>query len=196
MRILLAAGKAVWDLRSPAEPIFTLPEQEVVLGFSVLRRTLIAHGNAGLRAWDTDTWKGRELLLTEPVHVVAFSADGDLMATGGASLILWRWHDSTWQRVRSKPVEFKTWHNAKHLAFSPDGRTLVSGTGFPYANRCEIKFWSVPALEELPDWPLRYGTYPRLPSLQTAVTSWGVLEWPSPALGSSHPEGGYFYDAA
>src|SRR5690606_6996233 len=109
-----------------------------------------AGGVGGLTLWSTATWDARELLRGEAVHVVVFSKDGQRMATGGERLRLWVRDGGSWRPGAQRERAFKDWHNARTLAFAADGMTLVSGTGESWANRCELEFWSVPALERLP----------------------------------------------
>lgn len=146
----LAAGNAVWDIEEPAQPVFTFPADSVALALDPTTGRLVVGGWKGLTLWSPGSWLQRDLLAGEPVHVAAFSADGRWMATGGAMLRLWSRDNDTWQPVATRARVFKNWHNAQTLAFSPDGRTLVSGTGESWANHCLLEAWSLPALEAQP----------------------------------------------
>ncbi len=59
-----------------------------------------------------------------PIHAVAFSPDGRLVATAGEDKTIWLWSTAT-----GEPVGGAFRHPAKvgALAFSPDGRALLSG---------------------------------------------------------------------
>ncbi len=154
---LIAAGNTVWDTRSQPRTVFTLPAESVVKAFNPTDRTLlVANGLTlpGLASWSIATWQSRELINDEIVHVVALSADGRLMATGGGQqLRLWTRENDAWRQVASRPLPFMGWHNAQTLAFSQDGSFLVSGTGAAWGNRCALEFWSVPGLEPRPGLP-------------------------------------------
>jgi WD40 repeat protein/serine/threonine protein kinase len=150
---LIAADDTVWDTNSPARPVFTLPSGSIAKAFDAMGGSLLAGGWHGLVSWSTAIWEPREMLAGERVHVVVVSADGRWMATGGEQLRLWARDESSWRQVASRPLAFRNWHNEQTLAFSPDGTSLVSGTGETWANRCTLEFWSVPALEPQPGLP-------------------------------------------
>lgn len=150
---LIAVGNIVWDAGPPARPVCTLPVGSVALAFDATDGSVLARGPDGFTAWTVATWQPRVLLADEVVHAVAFSPDRRWMATGGVQLRLWAHDGGVWTPVASRPRAFKIWHNARTLAFSPDGGLLASGAGESWANRCVLELWSVPALEPLPGVP-------------------------------------------
>ena len=146
----LAAGNLLWDVAFN-QRIRSLPEGHTALSFSPGGDFLLTRTREVLQLWDVESWQPTTLLEGELVCAAAFSRDGRWMATGSEkALRLWRRNGETWDLTKSAPLGFKEWHNSKHLSFSPDGAMLAAGTGAPYANRCEITFWSVPALQPLP----------------------------------------------
>lgn len=146
----LAAGNLLWDVTFN-QLIRSLPEGHTALSFSPGGEFLLARRLEVLQLWDRESWRPTTLLEGELVCAAAFSRDGRWLATGSEkALRLWRRNGETWGLTKSAPLGFKDWHNSKHLSFSPDGAMLVAGTGAPYADRCEITFWSVPALHPLP----------------------------------------------
>ncbi|MEO7600127.1 MAG: serine/threonine-protein kinase, partial [Opitutus sp.] len=150
---LVAASNTIWGVNSPARPVFTLPSDSVAMTYDPDSKALLSGSTKGLVSWSIATWEPRELLVGEIVVVVVLSADGRWMATGGEQLRLWTRDAGSWRQVASRPRAFKRGQNAQTLAFSPDGSSLVSGTGESWGNRCILEFWSVPALEPQPGLP-------------------------------------------
>lgn len=153
---LFAVGNQVFDTAALPQPVRELPAGSVAMAWSPLDRTLLAGGFERFVACSLETGALVPLLEGEAVHTVALSSDGRWMATGGTRLHLWSSEGGSWRRVASRERAFKVWHNAKTLAFSPDGGLLVTGTGESWANRCLVELWSVPLLE--PE-----GTLPAMP---------------------------------
>ena len=84
---------------------------------------LIAADTTGLvRIWDTSTWKlERTINCRSRIYSLAISPDGRILATGGDQRsVLWDFETGTKLHVLDSAGDAV-------LAFSPDGRTLVSG---------------------------------------------------------------------
>jgi len=150
---LVAAGREVWDGAAPERPVFSLPEGCVAVAFDAAAGELLAGGWNGLSAWTIGTWERRELLKDEVVQAVALSQGGRWLATGGDRLRLWERDGGGWRPVAERERRFKVWHNARTLAFSPDGKWLATATGESWANRCGMELWSVPELERRENFP-------------------------------------------
>jgi WD40 repeat protein len=106
-------------------------------------RTIVALGDLEdtIKIWDTTT--GEQLRapegLTTGVHCLAFSPDGNLIATGEA--IYGRrprlWYTASGKLVRSFGELRDTRYSVYSVTFSPDGKTVASGS------EIEIGIWDV-----------------------------------------------------
>jgi eukaryotic-like serine/threonine-protein kinase len=145
---LIAVGNTVSDIGSSAREVFTLPSECIAMAFDPVAGVLLSGGRSGLVATSIATGKSDELLTSESVSAVALSGDRRWMATGGTEYLrLWTRHEGSWREIAQRPREFRAWFNSRTLAFSPDGSSLVSGTGMQRLDRCRLELWSVPALE-------------------------------------------------
>jgi WD40 repeat protein len=87
----------------------------------------------------------------DPITTVAFSPDGDLLATGAGQGALEDGEVTIWEVATGKPKQtLKTQGPAFAVDFSPDGKTLATGSGGlePVENarakiRSELKLWEV-----------------------------------------------------
>ncbi len=135
----------LWDIGS-GQHLATLGKQDVTQGrrddvyalaFSPDGRTLASGGADGLiQLWDTDTTQRLSTLSghTYEVDALAFSPDGGTLASGGGGwegiILLW---DATTFRTpdpQVSPISILKGHTreVEELTFSPDGRTLASGS--------------------------------------------------------------------
>jgi hypothetical protein len=136
-------------------------EQPIVLGDGQLRgavHALAASGNGlvlasgdadhAIHLWDTKTWRERVPPLrghSGDIHALALTADGRMLASGSADQTI-----KLWDVASARDLGTLKGHGStiRLLAFSPDGRTLVSaGDDDP-----NIRLWDVPARHERTQW--------------------------------------------
>lgn len=109
------------------------------LAFTPDGRSLIGQGGGGLKLWDVAT--GQEVAL--PARLVkeggsaalAFSPDGQLLATASSDKIIRLWQTQGWDYLRALSGHTD---DINALAFSPDGRRLASG-----AADLTVRLWDV-----------------------------------------------------
>lgn len=109
------------------------------LAFTPDGRSLIGQGGGGLKLWDVAT--GQEVAL--PARLVkeggsaalAFSPDGQLLATASSDKIIRLWQTQGWDYLRALSGHTG---DINALAFSPDGRRLASG-----AADLTVRLWDV-----------------------------------------------------
>jgi WD40 repeat protein len=138
---LAAAGEDriihVWTMGQPAPKLFRGHDRNIwEVRFSPDGARLASGSfDATARLWDTNTGKSMRTLTghTQAIVGLDFSPDGKLLATGAddSTIRLWRTSDG---------APLRTIDNGTHVdkvAFSPDGRWLVSG-GHPHGSIGEI----------------------------------------------------------
>ena len=76
---------------------------------------------------------------TKATTVLAFSPDGDLLASGSDDATICLWDTTTYQPIRT----LKTNGNVTAIAFSPNGKTLATGNGK------RIQMWNVRTWQQI-----------------------------------------------
>jgi WD40 repeat protein/serine/threonine protein kinase len=148
-QFLATGGPAlkVYDLAKGGSPLVIKAHRFFVdaVAFSPDGKSLATGSMDGLaKLWSTETWQCSGVLTGHllGVHSIAFSGDGKRIATGSlGDEAIKLWDLKTLQEVLNLPSPGDiTWA----LAFSPDGRHLVS-----YGSRHGTRCWSAPSLEEI-----------------------------------------------
>ncbi len=98
-----------------------------------------------------------------PVTAVAFSPDGDQLATSGYhEILVWNTADGTQLRRVTNVAE-----RVYSLQYSPDGKLIAVGAGTP-AQLGEVKLFTRPRATRSPTWPARATPCLPSPSARTA----------------------------
>jgi WD40 repeat protein len=120
------------------------------LSFSPRTNLLATADKSGVRLWDTDSWQEVGPKLAGAMFPARFSPDGQWLVTRGAGQFQ-LWHTETWQlRAACPSALFADWTLTGRLAFSPDGRFLVTPDDEKATQRWWFKLWTMPDLNEVP----------------------------------------------
>jgi WD40 repeat protein len=136
----------LWDGQGQ-EPIANLGPHRWLssLAFSPDGRLLAAGIHSGVKLWDVETRKEKVLLPghgESSVHCVAFSLDGQSLATGGGDGLINFWDLKT-EKPIGKPSKGHS-GAVKSIAFDQSGKTLASGSADGTA-----KLWNLETAKEL-----------------------------------------------
>ncbi len=143
---LVGAGCATWGPGHPEPSLHYLSGYARALAFAPDGQTLVAvRGrnanaaavlNVGTLA-EVRTLKGKDgsrSVIKGPPGAAAFSRDGKLLATAGIDDLVILWSTETWTEVRRLPETL--WVTG--LAFTPEGRSLVTAGPGPFARVWDV----------------------------------------------------------
>ena len=153
---------ALWDVSSGKEvrhfaghkvPIFRLAFSQDGK-FAVSGSKIGADVRSELKVWDVATGKERKDFAREPLlpRALAFSPDSRFVLSGYWGPGLWGsvatlWDVNNGRALRTFPIGWlddkKYINEANAAAFSPDGRFVVSGSGFCRVKHGEMKLYEV-----------------------------------------------------
>jgi WD40 repeat protein len=129
-----------------AEPRLTLHGLDVnALAFSPDGKTLVSATHRGavvlwnLVEWDRVTGRGRQVLYRGPRTVaLAFSPDSKVLATGRVDGLIRLWDVASGRLLNTRDLHGT---RVRHLAYLPDGETLLLVCFDPQTNRFEARYW-------------------------------------------------------
>ena len=151
----------IWDIESgnAKQPLRGHMASVDAVATAADRKTIASAGSdRTFRLWDPESRETKFIspLQDLPVHRIAISPDGKLLATGTGMVSEWRragevklWNAATGEEVATLPG-----HSAcvNAVVFSPDGKQLATGTADGM-----LRLWDVAGQEEVSNSRLGYG---------------------------------------
>ena len=180
-RIVGGARKTVqlWDCQSGAELAVLQGHSDYVqiVAYSPDGRRIVSSaGDGTVRVWDAESGAQLLVLAQSSVSSLAFSADGKQLVAGGSwdnTVVVWDAETGTKLAVLRGHTHF-----VRCVAYSPDGRRVVSGSADKTVRVWNVEFGKPPSANRLASWFqwLRSGRSLE-PGAQLAVFTghqWGV----------------------
>ena len=169
-RWLAYGGKRIVIRELPSQAVVkTIPNAATTLAFSPDGKLLASGHDSHVRLWSTESWE-EEQSLPDARYPAVFSPDGQWLVTGEAGgYRVWSHPEGTrtWQRGGFCPGEPEPeqhlWQSIYGVAFSPDGRLLVTAGHKDGYEAGQFQVWDFPSLT------LRPGFSPQVFELASAV---------------------------
>ena len=160
-RWLAYGGKRIVIRELPSQAVVkTIPNAATTLAFSPDGKLLASGHDSHVRLWSTESWE-EEQSLPDARYPTVFSPDGQWLVTGEVGgYRVWSHPEGTrtWQRAgfcagepeQTEQQDF-SWQSIYGVAFSPNGRLLVTA-GHPDGYEAgQFQVWDFPSLTLRPD---------------------------------------------
>lgn len=181
-----AAGARLLQAKIPNDAYalaFSPDGKRVAVGTGLQTSAWLPEGKGTVHVFDLDT--GKEFLKIEKrdddIHALAFSPDGQLLATGAEGRTVRLWDIASGKELvelqRKRPSEGGYPQFVTSLAFSPDGRLLAGGDG------SALRIWEVSSGAEvlarlaLRGWVTALGFSPEGRMLAAGIADGTVVLW-------------------
>ena len=135
----------------------TIPNAATTLAFSPDGKLLASGHDSHVRLWSTESWE-EEQSLPDARYPAVFSPDGQWLVTGEVGgYRVWSHPEGarTWQRAGFCPgepePEHTLWQSMHGVAFSPDGRLLVTAGHKDGYEAGQFQVWDFPSLTLRPN---------------------------------------------
>ena len=158
-RWLAYGGKRIVIRELPSQAVVkTIPNAATTLAFSPDGKLLASGHDSHVRLWSTESWE-EEQSLPDARYPAVFSPDGQWLVTGAVGgYRVWSHPEGTrtWQRAgfcpgEPEPEQQILWQSIYGVAFSPDGRLLVTA-GHPDGYEAgQFQVWDFPSLTLRPN---------------------------------------------
>lgn len=176
-RVVVREGKTyrrIKELLTSADAISFSPSNDLLVTSVV--------GPPSVKFWNTAGWTEVTIpKLTNVGSPAIFSPDGRWLATGAANgTKVQLWNTETWESVASCPASpILPIHDRSALAFSPDGKLLVTGWLDLASVEGGVRLWKMPTLENytnLYEVPLLSATFLPRSGYLLAGSWWAQLQ--------------------